>query len=590
MSQSPVPPPPIVDGPAGVPSVRTLGSGANQAAQGSAVVYLDGSGSEMTGLLTITTPGVFSIPEPLAGSQLVVRGTDPDGFSDITYLDKDNNFALALGKGNNPTDPVYGQCYLDVSTELNITDQIHVPSIRFDDATILSSGSQLTQWTTTGSDIYYSVGKVYLGTASPAVSPVDGLIPALSVIGTTNPVVRASSTLDSVDTFFHASHSSKLFSFGLVRTGAPASLYSEGGLLSTYDGATFHNILHLKNDGTEATFGNGVDFTGTKTRLKVHGDLQVGTGNSLFVDSTNNKAFIGTATPATSLAGFIPTFQINSATDPGMRILSSADNQWYAGFHLEHPSSKLVGMSITPSGVGADLYAEGLLLSGYDGTNFHNYIMAKTDGTEVTVGNAQDFSGAVRTKLKVHGSMQVGSTADLYVDEVNHKVGVGISSVAAPMKFQVSQNANSPLLLSVTNTTNGTAAQAQISVANSSDSATQTLVMGVTAAAFTGSPNVAYLNSATKTLRVATVDSNLVQICTNGLNSIRMTVLADGKVGINTVSPGQQLEVNGTIKGGGYQSSDGSAGITGTLTVKGSDGANHTITVKNGLITATTLP
>lgn len=44
----------------------------------------------------------------------------------------------------------------------------------------------------------------------------------------------------------------------------------------------------------------------------------------------------------------------------------------------------------------------------------------------------------------------------------------------------------------------------------------------------------------------------------------RFTVLSAGNVGVGTVNPRQALEVNGTIRATGYQSSDGSAGITGS--------------------------
>jgi hypothetical protein len=41
----------------------------------------------------------------------------------------------------------------------------------------------------------------------------------------------------------------------------------------------------------------------------------------------------------------------------------------------------------------------------------------------------------------------------------------------------------------------------------------------------------------------------------------------------------------GIIQGAGYKSSDGTAGATGTITL-----TEGTVTVKNGLITATTCP
>ncbi len=57
-----------------------------------------------------------------------------------------------------------------------------------------------------------------------------------------------------------------------------------------------------------------------------------------------------------------------------------------------------------------------------------------------------------------------------------------------------------------------------------------------------------------------------------------------GKVGIGNAAPAEALDVTGTIKGGGYKSSDGTAGMTTTTTVAGI--GVKTITIKNGLITS----
>lgn len=58
-----------------------------------------------------------------------------------------------------------------------------------------------------------------------------------------------------------------------------------------------------------------------------------------------------------------------------------------------------------------------------------------------------------------------------------------------------------------------------------------------------------------------------------------------GNVGIANTNPNYKLDVTGSIHGTSYFSSDGSAGITRSINV-----GTCTITVKNGLITATTCP
>lgn len=64
--------------------------------------------------------------------------------------------------------------------------------------------------------------------------------------------------------------------------------------------------------------------------------------------------------------------------------------------------------------------------------------------------------------------------------------------------------------------------------------------------------------------------------------NLLFTDASTDRVGIGTSTPAETLDVNGTIKGTGYKSSDGSAGVSGSFT--SADG--KTITVKDGLITA----
>ena len=63
-----------------------------------------------------------------------------------------------------------------------------------------------------------------------------------------------------------------------------------------------------------------------------------------------------------------------------------------------------------------------------------------------------------------------------------------------------------------------------------------------------------------------------------------------GKIGICTKTPSDTLQVNGTIRSSSYKSSDGSAGITATITTAKLTltGANGSQTFKNGLLVAQT--
>ena len=61
----------------------------------------------------------------------------------------------------------------------------------------------------------------------------------------------------------------------------------------------------------------------------------------------------------------------------------------------------------------------------------------------------------------------------------------------------------------------------------------------------------------------------------------------DGNVGVGTTSPSEKLQVNGTVRATSYKSSDGSAGVTSTFTVRnGNNSASLTFVIKNGIVTS----
>ena len=72
-----------------------------------------------------------------------------------------------------------------------------------------------------------------------------------------------------------------------------------------------------------------------------------------------------------------------------------------------------------------------------------------------------------------------------------------------------------------------------------------------------------------------------------GSNTYVFVRNSDGNVGIGVTNPAYKLEVSGDVRATGvFRSSDGSSGITQTLTVRDSGGAaDCNIVIKNGLVT-----
>jgi hypothetical protein len=81
--------------------------------------------------------------------------------------------------------------------------------------------------------------------------------------------------------------------------------------------------------------------------------------------------------------------------------------------------------------------------------------------------------------------------------------------------------------------------------------------------------------------------SDVLGLSTAGSERLRIT--SAGNVGIGTTVPAEKLQVNGAVRATSYKSSDGSAGITSTFTVRnGNNSASLTFVIKNGIVTSVT--
>jgi hypothetical protein len=142
-------------------------------------------------------------------------------------------------------------------------------------------------------NVNFPNGNVGIGTTSPAVQ--------LEIKSTTNPSIRVTTSADNdwLGSMHIMHQSGKIVAWGIIPNNVGAALYPEGGLISVNDGTNWHDMLQFSTTGTEAAFGDP-DFSGTAVKLKITGNLQVGT-SSFFVNQSAGNVGIGTTAPASKL-------------------------------------------------------------------------------------------------------------------------------------------------------------------------------------------------------------------------------------------------------------------------------------------------
>ncbi len=147
-----------------------------------------------------------------------------------------------------------------------------------------------SQWTTSGSDIYYYTGKVGIGTASPEAG-ID---------------ILNSSTITMLLNNVKTDNSNKLFRIGMLGydSDEEPSAIIYGTVGSTSNNVRIGGGTSAMNAATNIrifTAANNTTSSGTeRIEIESDGDIQFDT-NTLFVDAVNNRVGIGTASPKAKL-------------------------------------------------------------------------------------------------------------------------------------------------------------------------------------------------------------------------------------------------------------------------------------------------
>lgn len=389
-----------------------------------------------------------------------------------------------------------------------------------------------SQWTTSGSDIYYNTGKIGVGTSSPyGIVDVD----AGSFSGTVTPLRSVYKATVSPS----SSNGYSLFE------GTGGTTYSSGtvyGLNIDLSGGTSANHYGVYLNGENRNYFSGRVGIGTSTptqKLTVDGNINVTTSNDICIDGGTCLSSAVTSAGevnTSSSAGGISLVLPKSGTDLPFKGLSSTSdialtanaNDVQIGVSTSNSANELLRLD----GSGRLPAMDGSLVTGLDtdqvaeGTNQYftttraqtASVVNSTAGTETT--QAASVS-AMKNYVLARATQWTTSGSDIYYNSGN--VGIGTSSPST--KLHVDNGASSADVI-----VEGNEAHAHF-VRGSYTVGSQGLKVGV------GSSNQhQILTLSAIPLRLGTDDTE------------RMRIDATGNVGIGTTAPAATLDVNGLVK------------------------------------------
>jgi glycyl-tRNA synthetase alpha subunit len=413
-----------------------------------------------------------------------------------------------------------------------------------------------SQWTTTGSDIYYSSGKVGIGTSSPST--------ALHIYGT-NPLtltgVQVGSTSDSILTISSGTVKKLPASSGITgwwNLAGNASTNSGQNFIGTTDNISLcfrtNNTERIKIDSTGKV---GIGTTSPATALHVYGTNPLtltGVQDGAITDSLLT-IYSGTVKKIPTSAGLVWFWGVsgNSGTNSGQNFIGTTDN-----ISLKFRTNNTERMkidSVGKVGIGTSSPATALHVYGTNPLTLEGVQVGSTSDSLLTIssgtvkklpasngttgfwnlrGNASTNSGQnyIGTSDNISLRFRTNNTERMKIDSVGN-IGIGTTSPATVLHV-VGTN---PLTL------NG------VQVGSTSDSLL-TISSGTVKKlpASNGTTGFWNLNGNASTNSgqnyIGTSDNISLRFRTN--NTERMKIDSVGNIGIGTTSPSTALHVVGT--------------------------------------------
>ena len=429
-------------------------------------------------------------------------------------------------------------------------------------------GSGSTVWQQNGNKIYYSADNVGINVSDPAfdldvhgTANVGALTAtSLSVGGQTLALASdLSANASRLDAIYNGSIGDIIYVDG-ANSLAKLGIGSSGQVLKVSAGG----VPEWANESGGGGGGGTSQWTTVNTN-EIYYDGNVGiantdpghdlsVGSNLYVDDDGSNVLVVTGNTAMSA---LTLGEVSIAASYNLEQIVNIGNVTSNTVQFSNAITSLTAASNVV--VGGNVTADHFIGDGSNLTGISSTLQAITDNGNVT-SNTIQFSNAITGlvttanvevggELTVSGNVEVG-TANLFVDTVNSRIGVGTTSPQNMLHvYKANNDETSGILIEKASGSIPTAAALFFGVA----STTETNNNGIPKAAIFYERNLVNGRGDLKFCNDAIDDTNPVS---TAASDTRMIIKNSGEIGIGTVSPNEKLHVNGNIRLGGPQGTD----------------------------------